>query len=70
MERMESICEEEGIAFLNLLPAFREAAAREEELFFPRDHHLNEEGHRLAAKHLLNYLLDHESWPLRGDGDA
>jgi lysophospholipase L1-like esterase len=70
MERMESICEEEGIAFLNLLPAFREAAAREEELFFPRDQHLNEGGHRLAAEHLLNYLLAHEGWPLRGNGDA
>jgi lysophospholipase L1-like esterase len=70
MERMESICEEEGIAFLNLLPAFREAAAREKELFFPRDHHFDEEGHRLAAKHLLNYLLAHEIWQLGSDGDA
>ncbi len=51
--RVAAFCEREGIAVLDLLSAFREAAARGGDLYYPSDHHWTAAGHRLAAEVIL-----------------
>jgi len=53
---MADFARREDIAFLDLTPAFREAAARGEPMFNYADTHWNAEGHKLAAKVLGEYL--------------
>ncbi len=55
--RLADFCRREGIECLDLLPVFRrEYAARPRLFHFPDDGHWNEEGHRLAARALADYL--------------
>jgi len=46
---------DEGIEWVDLLPAFRERGAHER-LYAPRDTHWNRAGHRLAAEEVLAHL--------------
>ncbi|MBW1944382.1 MAG: hypothetical protein JRJ51_16305 [Deltaproteobacteria bacterium] len=48
-------CKKEGIPVLDLLPVFRVRFSREK-LFFRRDLHWTEAGHRLAAKSIIQHL--------------
>jgi hypothetical protein len=52
--------EKRGIDFIDLLPAFRDAASRKR-LYKPRDTHWNIAGNRLAARNLANALLESTS---------
>jgi len=53
---MEALVRGEGIGWLDLTPAFREAASRGETLYNYADTHWNGEGHKLAASVLGPYL--------------
>jgi hypothetical protein len=54
-ETIRAFCEENNIAFLDLLPVFSKYKA--EDLWaHPTDHHPNEIAHKLAAKALLRFL--------------
>ncbi len=50
-------CRRKGIAFLDLLPAFKAATTRP--LYFPIDRHLTAAGHLAAARAIWGYLKDH-----------
>lgn len=52
-----------GIAFLNLLPGFRES--RIHPLFFDHDGHWTPEGHRLAAEIIGRFLVENRFPPFR-----
>jgi len=52
---IREICENAGIPFLDLLPTF--GAHHEAALFIPRNGHLNEPGHDVAAKALLEFVM-------------
>ena len=49
---------ERGWPTLDLTPAFREAAERQEQVFFPVDGHPNANGYRLVADTILAYLSE------------
>lgn len=49
-DRLRATAARTGLAVLDLLPAFRDQARQGVRLYFPRDLHWNEEGHRLAAE--------------------
>jgi hypothetical protein len=48
--RLEELLRDSDIAYLNLLPGFREKALAGETLYFPNDGHWNAQGHDLAAE--------------------
>lgn len=52
---VEKICLEANIPFQDLLPIFLEKNDRT--LFVPKDGHLNDAGHELAARSLLDFLI-------------
>ena len=51
-----TMLDELKIAYIDLLPIFRSAASRGEQLYFEIDGHWNPNGHRLAAQALLGFL--------------
>ena len=53
---LREFCGAKNIPCLDLLPAFK--ARRSEEFFVDKDTHLNAEGNRLAAKLILEFLLN------------
>jgi lysophospholipase L1-like esterase len=53
-EVMDSICTNEGIAHMDLLPGFSQSEAQP---YFRRDLHWNAEGHRLAAHLIYDQLV-------------
>ncbi|MBN1993606.1 MAG: SGNH/GDSL hydrolase family protein [Anaerolineae bacterium] len=57
--RLAGFLTEQGIPYLDLLPVFREAAARPDSppLHFRHDQHWTEAGHRLAAEEIYDFLL-------------
>ena len=48
--KLESICTENGILFINLVPGFTKQALAGERLYYQIDGHWNEAGHDLAAE--------------------
>jgi hypothetical protein len=55
---LRAFCQQEGIAFLSLLPKFQEVYRKSrKKLHYAYDMHLNERGHRVAADALLEFLL-------------
>jgi len=50
------IARRQGIPFLDLTPAFQQAAARGELLYYDYDTHWNQSGHDLAGKTIAQYL--------------
>jgi hypothetical protein len=58
---IREICEEAGIPFQDLLQTF--ASHGDTALFIPRDGHLNERGHGVAAKALLEFVLPNLATP-------
>ncbi len=54
---LQRVCEEEGIPYLNLLPAFR-AHPGEVLHFAPRDFHPNAAGNRVIAEAIAGFLVD------------
>ncbi len=56
--RLSEICQDQNIAYLNLIPAFREMADSGEMLYFPSDGHWNADGYRLAAEIVFNSLFE------------
>lgn len=62
--RLRAFLEERQGNYLDLLPEFRkEAATTRERLYFERDGHWNESGHRLAATAIGEYLHARELLP-------
>lgn len=59
-EIMNSICTNEGIAHIDLLPGFSQGGTQ---LYFRRDLHWNAEGHRLAAHFIYDQLVAVDSEP-------
>lgn len=55
--------EENGIAYLDLLPEFRRLAEAGHHLYFDLDGHWNREGHRVAAVAIREYLLSQHFVP-------
>jgi lysophospholipase L1-like esterase len=49
----------QGIATLDLFPAFRQRAEAGEQLFFEMDGHPNQQGYRLIARELMTHLTTH-----------
>ena len=60
--RLQAFCEQERIPFINPLPRFREVSLQKQ-LFYPYDGHLNKEGHRLMAEHILDALTTRHIFP-------
>ncbi len=54
--RLAEICAEQGLACLDLLPAFRSRG--DEILHYPYDMHWNDAGNRLAGEAMADYLLE------------
>ncbi len=54
--RLGELLTELGIPYLDLLPVFR--AADGASLFFPIDRHWNEQGHELAGKAIVDWLVE------------
>jgi hypothetical protein len=65
-KRLTDFFQKENIAFLDLLPEFRRYACRkwtrvldaQEDLYWPRDGHLNVNGNRLAGLLISRYVLE------------
>lgn len=55
-ELMREFCAGVGIPFLDLTPAFEQAAASGREVYFADDAHWNAAGHELAAQELAKFL--------------
>jgi lysophospholipase L1-like esterase len=53
---LRAVLEESGIEYLNLTPAFRNRAAKGQQLFFEIDGHPNAAGHGLIAAEVIDYL--------------
>jgi hypothetical protein len=63
---LRDFCQKKGMAFLSLLPEFRESyRASHQRLHFAYDMHLNERGHRVAAAAILKYILEKKLIPDR-----
>jgi hypothetical protein len=58
---LQRYCTHRGVACLDLLPAFRVAAAQGA-LYLPRDSHYNERGNELAAQQIRDYLIAELAW--------
>jgi hypothetical protein len=58
-EMIEGLAGRLGIPVLDLLPEFR--AARDDDLYRPRDSHLNERGNRLAADRVAHFIVSENS---------
>jgi len=57
---LERFSAENGINYVNLLPAFREEANKtEQRLFYHYDGHWNEYGHRIAAQEIYEKLVNY-----------
>ncbi len=56
--RISKIADEQGIVCVNLTPIFRAHANNNEKLYFDKDPHWNELGHKLAADVLYPYLVN------------
>lgn len=54
---MTKFCDARGIPCLDLLPAFK--ARENEQLYLEKDSHLNEEGHRFAARLIRDFVVMH-----------
>jgi len=63
IELAKQFCEENGIRYLDLTPGFREHALQGEQLYFREDGHWNEEGNRLAADLIYDYLVKNDLLP-------
>jgi hypothetical protein len=63
VKRLEAFCEAEGLHCLNLVEAMRANGAKEEQVFYPMDAHLNAAGNRMAAGLILDYLSDQNLLP-------
>ncbi len=57
---VKNFCKEQGIAYLDLTPVFREHAQKGKQLYYTMDGHWNKEGNQLAAEAILT-LLKQES---------
>lgn len=63
---LHEFCRNKGILFLSLLPEFRESYRKSRQrLHYAYDMHLNEHGHRVAAKAILEYLYGRNLIPVR-----
>ncbi|NOR64398.1 MAG: hypothetical protein GQ468_00090 [Candidatus Scalindua sp.] len=56
--KLAQLCESLEIAYLDLLPAVKEAVSNGYKLYFIRDGHLNVDGHNFAAKEIYKDLKD------------
>jgi len=54
--RLEILCHEQGVPFLDMLPAFREAASAGQLVYYPMDTHLTPAGHALVADRMAAAL--------------
>jgi len=57
-EMLRSFAKSEGIAVIDLLPAFRKAAGQPQQLYFPMDTHWTPTGHSVAAQAIAERLTD------------
>ncbi len=64
-QRLRRFFRNQGMTFLDLLPAFRETAAGGARLYRPRDSHWNREGNTLAAREIARFL-EREVLPQEG----
>jgi hypothetical protein len=55
--RLAEIAQRQGLRFLDLLPAVREAQKAGGHLYYPADGHWTAEGHAFAARQITDYLL-------------
>lgn len=55
--RLAEIAQRQGLHFLDLLPAIREAQRGGAQLYFPADGHWTAEGHAFAARQFFDYLI-------------
>ena len=55
------------ISVLDMLPTFREHAKNGERLYFYKDGHWNEKGHKLAAELIYDKLIEEQLIPLGGE---
>ncbi len=53
---MERLCAEAGIPFLDMTPALAARVAKGENVYFPDESHLNEDGEALLAQTLAAFL--------------
>ncbi|MFN8418489.1 MAG: GDSL-type esterase/lipase family protein [Anaerolineae bacterium] len=58
---IKQVVESTGIPFIDLLPAFTEATARGDILYYTYDTHWNQAGHDLAGRVIADYLAAHAS---------
>lgn len=62
--KLKAICQKHEIPFLDLMPGMRERwLASEEEFFYPRDHHMNVQGHAFTAELLHSFVDGHGFLP-------
>ena len=54
--RLAEIAERQGLRYLDLLPAVREAQEAGAKLYFPADGHWTSAGHQFAARQIADYL--------------
>jgi hypothetical protein len=57
LDRIKNTLEKNSIAVLDVRPEFKEHA-KDTQLYFRHDPHLNQEGHRIVAKELTKAILD------------
>lgn len=57
-DALRDMLAEIGVEFIDLTPAFREAAAQGEVLYYPYDTHWNQAGHQLAADTMATILSE------------
>ena len=55
--KLESVCLENGILFINLVPGFTEQALAGERLYYQIDGHWNEAGYDMAARIIHDKLV-------------
>ena len=55
---LAEIAQRQGLRFLDLLPAVREAQQGGGHLYYPSDGHWTAEGHAFAARQIADYLLN------------
>ena len=54
--RLSAFCRENGIPLLDLLPVFKNEAETSLPLYFKRNPHWTQEGHRVAARALERFI--------------
>ena len=57
-QKIEEWAFENKIPYIDLLQPFKNAAARNERLFFEKDIHFNQAGHKVVAKTVLEFIKD------------